>query len=317
MLRGWSSTTVVQRRLALIAAVIAVTGDLTLRFPVYAASSADYNIPRDAISGGGKIGATGGGVYTNDSIAAQSSPVGTSSNTAYTIQHGYLVKTSLFPNVVHASNMTETNHARGVAWMDMDSDGDWDLYVARGFGAERQDYVYVNNGDGTFTESASTYIGADSTSSFGAAFADYDGDGDPDGFVQNDGASGMLWRNDSSSFSDQLTNEGIVATSSVMPSWGDYDGDGLVDLALLSDSNSSSGIFLNTGFYAADNATGFTDETSALALTADGAGAWADLNGDGYLDLFVLNVAAADQLYLNDGAGGFTLAVAGLSSARS
>ena len=42
-----------------------------------------------------------------------------------------------------------TNNARGTAWFDVDNDGDWDIYVTRGFGGNLQDYVFINDGDGT------------------------------------------------------------------------------------------------------------------------------------------------------------------------
>src|SRR6188768_1149146 len=70
---------------------------------------------------------------------------------------------------------------QGVAFADVNNDGRPDLYVCR-FGAPN--LLYINHGDGTFTEEAATRgLALDDASSM-AAFCDYDRDGWLDAYVQ-------------------------------------------------------------------------------------------------------------------------------------
>lgn len=71
----------------------------------------------------------------------------------------------------------------GVTVADIDRDGWQDLYVANDF--FERDYLYMNNGDGTFTESLTQYINATSLTSMGVDIADMNGDGYPEIFVND------------------------------------------------------------------------------------------------------------------------------------
>jgi len=66
----------------------------------------------------------------------------------------------------------------GVAISDIDLDGDPDIYVGNDF--HEKDYLYLNNGDGTFTESLYDFIGHTSNASMGNDIADMTNDGYPD-----------------------------------------------------------------------------------------------------------------------------------------
>ena len=66
----------------------------------------------------------------------------------------------------------------GVAVSDIDLDGDPDIYVGNDF--HEKDYLYINNGDGTFTESLHDFIGHTSNASMGNDIADVTNDGYPE-----------------------------------------------------------------------------------------------------------------------------------------
>ena len=69
----------------------------------------------------------------------------------------------------------------GLSLGDLDDDGDLDLYVANDF--FERDYLYLNGGDGTFTETLESAMPAISLSSMGTDMADLTGDGAPEVFV--------------------------------------------------------------------------------------------------------------------------------------
>ena len=74
-------------------------------------------------------------------------------------------------------------------------------------------------------------LGAGST--FTNAFADFDGDGDPDMFVGFDGKPNRLYRNDKGTFADVAAEAGVVDSRPTRAAaWGDFDGDGDPDLLL-------------------------------------------------------------------------------------
>jgi len=78
-------------------------------------------------------------------------------------------------------------------FLDVDLDGWVDLFVGTTEAGSR-DYVFHNNGDGTFGEFRNRAILGNEAR--GAAAADYDGDGDVDLFIQNLNSPSALYRND-------------------------------------------------------------------------------------------------------------------------
>jgi len=64
---------------------------------------------------------------------------------------------------------------------DFNNDGYWDLYVTNDY--LQPDYLYINNGNGTFTESLAKYMKHCSNSSMGSCIADFNNDGLEDVFV--------------------------------------------------------------------------------------------------------------------------------------
>ena len=129
------------------------------------------------------------------------------SNTLYrNAGHGFFIDSTV-PSGVHKASMAYLGF--GAGFIDYDNDGDLDIFVANGHvydNVEKVDHassyaqrnqLLTNRGDGTFTEVAQAGPGLDLLRvSRGAAFADYDGDGDTDVAVNNSGGPAALLRND-------------------------------------------------------------------------------------------------------------------------
>ena len=74
-----------------------------------------------------------------------------------------------FTDVASSEGVADTGSGRGVAFGDVDGDGDLDLYLANYGSANR---LYLNDGSGTFTEVGSTAGVADTGYGEGVVFAD-------------------------------------------------------------------------------------------------------------------------------------------------
>jgi hypothetical protein len=175
-------------------------------------------------------------------------------------------------------------------WVDYDNDGDQDMYLTkcRG-GAEpgnenRDNAMYTNNGNGTFTENALDIGMRDNAQSWSTVFEDFDNDGDFDAFIVNHDFENRFMLNDGTgNFTDIIGSTGINPTD--LGAWenqaGDFNNDGYVDIF----SEMARELYINNG-----------DLTfTGINLPFD-EGAISDLNNDGYLD-----VANDGNLYINDG----------------
>jgi len=133
----------------------------------------------------------------------------------------------------------------------------------------------------------------------GAAWGDYDNDGDPDLFLVNfrgnlvtggDGRCALYRNNGDGTFSDISAEAGVdIAINGLGASWGDYDNDGFLDLYI---SAYGENVLLRN-----NAGRGFSDVTAQAGVGDPGFGAgvaWADYNGNGWLDLYVTNYVEFD-----------------------
>jgi len=140
-------------------------------------------------------------------------------------------------------------------------------------------------------------------SSQGAALVDFDGDGDLDLHVLNDGAADQLLRNDGDLVFTDVT-AGLLADTGAGRSsaWADFNRDGFQDVYL---ARSGAENLLLAG----DGAGGFTAATTTGAGDAGNAAtvSWVDWNLDGNLDLFIMNRSQNNALLQSFGdlGGGF------------
>jgi enediyne biosynthesis protein E4 len=234
---------------------------------------------------------------------------------------------------------TETMGA-GVAWIDYNQDGLLDaFFVNSGYtpffhpGMAPQPALYRNNGDGTFTDvTAQAGIHTDGTFFLGVAVADFDNDGYPDIYMSGYRHSVLYHNNGNGTFTDVTAKTGVGDDGAwaTAAGWFDYDRDGNLDLLVTNyvqfDQDHPVSCGENKPGYRAychpdsfpgnsprlfhNNGDGtFTDVTKKTGLlNNDGKSlgvVLADVNNDGWPDIFIANDTQRNFLYLNNGDGTF------------
>ncbi len=216
----------------------------------------------------------------------------------------------------------------GGAVGDFNNDGWQDIFYPAG--GDTPDKLFINNGNGTFTDRAADWGIALAHRSTAAAVADYDGDGWLDIYVTSLGTVASqqagehkLYRNmGNGTFADRAASAGVDRVSATTAdgwgaAWGDYDLDGDLDLAVAGwNSNDGNRLYRNDG-----DGT-FTDVTSAAGISAALAGIngfaprFADMDGDRYPELIWIGDFSASRYFINDGDGTFTNFTAGSGTSQ-
>jgi hypothetical protein len=205
----------------------------------------------------------------------------------------------------------------GVAFADYDGDGFTDIFVAND---AIEQFLWHNNGNGTFTEVALDSGAALSStgkklSGMGVVFQDYDNDGLPDLIVtQLPHEPYVVFHNDGKgSFSAQELETGFGALSGNSSGWGvgleDFDNDGWKDVFIV-----QGHVFDNVHMY--DSSLNYRepplfalnrrghfekgDAGSDLPVAGRGA-AFGDLNNDGWVDVFTASLGERPQFFSNRG----------------
>ncbi len=232
----------------------------------------------------------------------------------------------------------------GMAWGDYDKDGDSDLFLvniaapllgsASLASTEATHALFQNQGDGLFRDvSEEANINTPSVG-MGAAWGDYDNDGDLDLYVTNYGPNFLYENKGDGSFVEigerAGVNDPLFGTGSM---WGDYNRDGWIDLYVCnyvnfiyreSDRarrsqfkrvvypytlNPSSFQPQPNRLYQNNGDGTFTDVAEALKVhNPEGrslCAAWSDFNLDGFVDLYIANDVSSNALYQNKSGEGF------------
>jgi enediyne biosynthesis protein E4 len=236
------------------------------------------------------------------------------------------------PNVLYRNNgdgtFTDVTREAGVAagdrvgagasFLDMDGDGDLDLFVANyvdfnyqnhqishmsGFPAyvgplnypPTANVLYRNNGDGTFTDvSVASGIAAHRGTGMGMICADYDGDGDTDIIVGNDLGANFVFQNDGAgNFKEVGLALGLAYDAlgnvhgTMAVECGDWNNDGWLDFYMTSYQRQLATLYQSKGgvyFEDVTRPTGAGTDTYPQVTWGTGL---VDFDNDGHRDLFI------------------------------
>lgn len=215
----------------------------------------------------------------------------------------------MFTKITEGEIVTEKSDSRSCSWADYDNDGYLDLFVTNASG--RNNFLYKNNRDGTFTKITTGIIVSEGGNSRGCGWADYDNDGDLDLFVANgDNQNNFLYNNNGDGAFTKITTGEVVTDGgdSQGCSWGDYDNDGALDLFVANAGYQNNFLYHNNG-----DGT-FTKVTAGPIVNDEGdsrGSGWGDYDNDGDLDLVVVNYIQNSFLYTNNGDGAFSKITSG------
>lgn len=234
-----------------------------------------------------------------------------------------------FEDITEASGISEGEWAVAAGWFDFDGDGlldlfvvnyaDWTLEFDRYCGDRERglrvychpkyltpiaNRLYRNLGAGRFEDwTERTGLSRSMGRGMSAAFADFDGDGTQDVFVTNDNLPNFLFLNrDGEALIEDALLAGVALLDHGRPvasmgvDIGDFNQDGRVDISVTALSNETYPLFRGEG-------TGsFRDATvpSGLARASRPYAGWgnvlADLDNDGWVDLFTANSHVNDLI---------------------
>lgn len=208
----------------------------------------------------------------------------------------------------------------GTCWGDINRDGWLDFYTIdhNFFIAQSVNYMFLNNGDGTFTDvTESTRTRDPGKIPFCSAFLDINNDKWPDLYTAADKLTfnTMLMNNGNGTFSDvsEDTQTGL-RMNAMCVAVGDYDNNGWFDI-YVTNTPIGNALLRNRGLMGEERVPVF-DEVAAATGTGFYENSWGanflDADNDGYLDLYVSGSvdgsdAESAALYHNNGDGTFTI----------
>ncbi len=248
----------------------------------------------------------------------------------------YLNKGNRNGELLHFEDITEKAGVSGTkAWStgvtmaDVNGDGWLDIYVCNSGdvkGDNKENELFINNKNGTFSEVAKEYNLNNQGYSTHAAFFDYDADGDLDCYILNNSfknpskielyasmretpdelGGDKLMRNDTAppapdggtthpKFTDVTKEAGIYSSAigfGLGVATGDLNGDNLPDLYISNDFFEKDYMYLNKGDGTfKEDLNNRIDYSSVSSMGAD----IADINGDGFPEIFTTDMLAADN----------------------
>lgn len=234
-----------------------------------------------------------------------------------------------FTDVTQKAGLHTEGWMSSAGFFDYDNDGKLDLFICRyldwDFSKNKycgsrveggrsychpdnfkpvSNYLFHNNGDGTFTDvSAKSHIAASAGKGLGVAFADFNNDGRLDISVANDSFQQFLFiNNGDGTFTENGLAAGVGYTDEgkVFAGMGtdasDVDDDGKPDIVTTALSNETYAYFHNNG----DGSFNYDTNVSRLGEITRLFGGWGmrvvDYDNDGHKDLFFANSHVMDNI---------------------
>jgi hypothetical protein len=251
---------------------------------------------------------------TGDLDVNITSVVGSGSFDGWSVDEDIVMDININPGLTTGGGDPYDSGNYGSVWLDFDNDNDLDLYIAHcrqpassSTDVRRRDRLFVNNGDGTYTEGAQArgIEVSNFKQTWTTSFADIDNDGDFDLIMTNHGENGQILRNDGTGNFTDITGSTNFLTTGMDPIESlteDFDNDGWIDILV-----TGGGGGLSYYLYRNNGNSTFT-QTQVLPATSNGmlSAGFGDLNHDGKIDLFcsygdvyVTPSTTDDVMYLN------------------
>jgi hypothetical protein len=220
-----------------------------------------------------------------------------------------------FEDITANAGISSQIWSSGVTMADVNADGLLDIYVCKnsptGVPENNRNKLYINQGKNLFREQATTFGIDDIGFSVQSTFFDADQDGDLDmylanqpfdefarlvnrpevvaGYTQTD----RIYFNENGKFIDKTAALGLTNSRyGLQVSLGDFDLNGWTDIYVTNDYHHADHLYLNSKGIFYDALPSHTGHVSFYSMGADVG----DINEDGWLDIFTLDMAFDDHV---------------------